>query len=62
MHTDNTQRDRRITTSLYQLIEAVREELNESETRLAPSIVMHMIDQGKIKLTCETKSCRYLFH
>ncbi len=60
--TNRTSNDEKITTSLYNIIEAVEEELNESENKLVPSIVMHMIDRGKIKLTCETKSCRFLFH
>ena len=47
--------------SLYKIIEAVENELNESENKLAPSIVMHLIDSGKIKLTCETESCGLLF-
>jgi hypothetical protein len=54
--------DKKITTNLLNIIEAVEEELNESERKLAPSIVTHMINNGKIKLTCETKSCRFLFH
>jgi len=62
MNTNHTPNDEKITTSLYNIVEAIEEELNESENKLVPSIVMHMMDSGKIKLTCETKSCRFLLH
>jgi len=61
MNTNNTPNDKKMTTSLYEIVEAVEDELNESENKLVPSIVMHLIDSGKIKLTCETKSCGLLF-
>lgn len=51
-----------LTTNLFNIIEAIEEELHTEETELVPSIISHMIDSGKIKLTCETNSCRSLLN
>ncbi len=45
------------TTSLYDLFETVYEEVDKEEEDLVPSVVMHMIDSGKIKLLCKDDAC-----
>jgi len=62
MNTETENKNKIMTTNLYSIIEAIEGELHTEETELVPSIVMHMIDSGKIKLTCETNSCRSLLN
>jgi hypothetical protein len=62
MNTKIESENRKITTNLYQIIESVGEQLQTEETGLLSSIVSHLIDSGKIRLTCETESCRSLWN
>ncbi len=45
------------TTSLYDLFETVYSEVDKDDENLVSSVVMHMIDTGKIKLLCEDEAC-----
>ena len=58
MFTENQSENQKITTNLFAIINAIEEELGSDEKELIPSIIRHMIDTGKIKLTCETQRCR----
>jgi hypothetical protein len=62
MNTKIERENQKITTNLYQIIESVEEQLKAEETGLLSSIVLHLIDSGKIRLSCETKSCRSLWN
>ncbi len=45
------------TTSLYDLFETVYNEVESEEENLVPSVVIHMIDTGRIKLLCKDEVC-----
>ncbi len=45
------------TTNLYDLFETVYNEVTNEEEDLVPSVVMHMINTGKIKLLCKDEVC-----
>lgn len=62
MNTKIESEKQKITTDLYHIIESVEEQLQTDETGLLSPIVLHMIDSGKIRLTCETESCRSLWN
>lgn len=62
MNTINQSENQKVTTSLYSIIESIEEELSTDESGLIPSIIAHMIESGKIRLTCETDNCRYLLN
>ncbi len=55
-HTDNTH----IQTSLYSLIEAVREAASPVDEELVPSVVASLVNSRKIKLYCENNHCSSL--
>ncbi|RJP78776.1 MAG: hypothetical protein C4522_12050 [Desulfobacteraceae bacterium] len=62
MNTINQSENEKVTTSLYSIIESIEEELRTGESEMIPTIIAHMIESGKIKLTCETDNCRYLLN
>ena len=62
MNTEIQFENEKMTTNLFRLIESIEEELHADESELIPSIIMHMIESGKIKLTCETENCSYLLN
>ncbi len=44
-------------TNLYNLFEAVFDEVDTEDENIVPSVVMHLIDTGKVKLVCKDTNC-----
>lgn len=46
-----------VISNLYNLVEAIEDELEPGEEALVPSIVSRLLESGRVKLICKGRNC-----